>query len=266
MSNIQVMHAEHGLFRATVVRREQITPHMVRVTITGPDLANFVYQGFDQWFRLAVPVHDDDRFDNLPDRFGIGGFLRFLTLPKGTRPVIRNYTVRAFRKESLEIDIDFVVHGTEGVAGPWAASVEPGADLGFIDQGCGWRPVDADWLLIVADESALPAAASILRDLPRDANGHAFIELFDLADRQDVGAPEGVEVHWLQREAGTKPGSAALPALAELTFPAGAPYAFAVGEQALATGARRHLVNERNVPKGNVTFSGYWLVGKASPN
>jgi NADPH-dependent ferric siderophore reductase len=158
------------------------------------------------------------------------------------------------------------VHGTEGVAGPWAASVtagEPGSEVAFIDQGCGWKPQPHDWSLLVADESGLPAVAGVLRDLPRDATGHAVIELFDLADRQELGEPAGVTVHWLERPHGSAPGTAALPALADLEFPAGSVYAFAVGESAVATGARRHLVTERGVPKTHVTFCGYWKLGVA---
>lgn len=268
MSNIAVVHAPSGLVRTTVVRRELVTPHMVRVTFGGGDLDSFEFQGFDQWFRLAVPTHaGGDRFDNLPSNFGIGGYLKYLTLPSGTRPVIRNYTVRAFRPESLELDVDFVVHGTEGVAGPWAATVEPGtsgAEVAFIDQGRGWKPVPHDEVLLVADESGLPAVAGILRDLPRATRGHAVIEVFDLADRQPTDAPDGVEVHWVQRDPSTNPGTVALPTLRDLTFPTERTYAFAVGESAVATGARRHLVNERGVPKQNVTFCGYWKLGKAA--
>ncbi|WP_291048292.1 siderophore-interacting protein [Herbiconiux sp.] len=264
MSNITITHAPSGLVHTTVVRSERVTPHMMRVTLGGGELDRFEHRGFDQWFRLAVPVSEESRLDNLPDRFGLAGYLRFVTLPKGTRPVIRNYTVRAFRPESLELDVDFVVHGTEGVAAPWAASVQPGAEVAFIDQGCGWAPVPSDWLLLAADESGLPAVAGILRDLPRDAVGHAFVELFDDADRQLSEAPEGVQVHWLVRPEGAAPGAAVLPAVRELAFPAGSVYAFAVGESALATGVRRHLVSARGVPKGNVTFCGYWKRQKAN--
>ncbi|MEN2740931.1 siderophore-interacting protein [Microbacterium sp. X-17] len=264
MSNITITHAPSGLVRTSVVRSERISPHVVRVTFGGGDLAAFEYQGFDQRFRLAVPAHDQARLDNLPEKFGVGGYLRYLTLPRGTRPVIRNYTVRAFRPDPVELDVDFVVHGTEGVAGPWAASVDPGVEVAFIDQGRGWKPVPADWLLLVADESGLPAVAGILRDLPGDATGHAFIELFDAADRQDLERPAGVELHWLERSPAEAPGSAALPALRALEFPSTSVYAFAVGESALATGARRHLVNDRGVAKANVTFCGYWRAGRAS--
>ncbi|WP_156760326.1 siderophore-interacting protein [Microbacterium karelineae] len=258
MSNITVTHAESGLVHAEVVRRERITPHMTRVTLGGPDVARFEFRGFDQWFRLALPIGDEGALDRMPQRFGFGGYLSYLSIPKGQRPVVRNYTVRDYRESERELDIDFVVHGSEGVAGPWAARAVPGERVALIDQGCGWRGLDADWNLIVADESGLPAALGILRDLPRAATGHAIIELFDERDRQDVDAPVGVEVHWLVRAEAAEPGSAALPALEALDFPDGTPYAFAVGEQALAAGARRHLVRQRGVPKGGVTFSGYW--------
>ncbi|MCW4464997.1 SIP domain-containing protein [Glutamicibacter sp. MNS18] len=56
--------------------------------------------------------------------------------------------------------------------------------MALIDQGCGWNPAEATHSLIVADESAIPAALGILRDLPRDASGHALIEVFDGRDRQ----------------------------------------------------------------------------------
>jgi NADPH-dependent ferric siderophore reductase len=264
VSNIAVTHAPSGLVHAAVVRTERVTPHMMRVTLGGGDLARFEHRGFDQWFRLAVPVHDDDRFDNLPVRFGFGGYLRYLALTKGTRPVIRNYTVRAFRREALELDVDFVVHGTDGVAAPWAARVAPGAEVAFIDQGCGWNPVPADRVLLVADESGLPAVAGILRDLPRDARGDAIIELFDAADRQDVDAPAGVAVHWVERDAAAAPGALALPALRALDPGTDSVYAFAVGESSLSTGARRHLVGERGVPKRHVTFCGYWRRGSSA--
>lgn len=268
MSNIAVVHAPSGLVHTSVVRRELVTPHMVRVTFGGGDLADFAFQGFDQWFRLAVPTHaSGDRFDNLPSTFGVGGYLKYLTTPSGTRPVIRNYTARAFREDVAELDVDFVVHGTDGIAGPWAASVEPGsprAEVAFIDQGCGWKPVPHDEVLLVGDESGLPAVAGILRDLPRDARGHAIIELFDLADRQETDAPAGVEVHWVERAASANPGAAALPRLGDLTFDPQRTYAFAVGESAVATGARRHLVGERGMPKQNVTFCGYWKLGRAA--
>jgi NADPH-dependent ferric siderophore reductase len=258
ISNIEITHATTGVVEVEVTRAARISPHFVRLTVAGDDLAGWRHLGFDQWFRLAVPVADGTRFDNLSGTYDMAGYLRYLTLPRSTRPVIRNYTVREFRPEQLELDIDFVVHGDSGVAGPWADSLPIGASVGLIDQGCGYRPVDADRTLLVGDESALPAIVGILRDLPRDARGDALIELADIDDRQHVEAPDGVEVHWIVRRPGEAPGAAGLDHLRQLPDFDGSVYAFAAGESKLATGARRHLVGERGVPKGDVTFCGYW--------
>ncbi|CAN5413883.1 siderophore-interacting protein [soil metagenome] len=261
MSNITITHVDTGAIHAEVLRTKRISPNFVRVTLGGDDLARFEYRGFDQWFRLALPITDATRFDNLPGTFDTRGYVRFLMLPKSTRPVIRNYTVRAYRPESNELDIDFVVHGTDGIAGPWSVATRPGDRVAFLDQGCGWKTVPADYVLLVADETGLPAVAGILRDLPRDAVGHAVIELHDLADQQQTGAPDGVTVHWVVRESGAKPGQLALETSTGLALPEGTPYVFVVGESALATGLRRWAVTERGIPKTHVTFCGYWKQG-----
>ncbi|WP_127792629.1 siderophore-interacting protein [Agromyces sp. LHK192] len=257
-SNIVVTHAETGLVTAEVVEARRISPNFVRVTIEGDELAAWRDLGFDQWFRLAVPTNDHNRFDNLSDTFNTAAYLKYLTLPKATRPVIRNYTVREFRREQRRMDIDFVVHGDHGIAGPWAQRFPVGDTVGLIDQGCGFTPKGADTTVLVGDETALPAVVGILRDLPREASGHAIIELADLADRQDVAAPDGFSVHWLERAKGQTPAEAALARLRDLPAFEGSVEAFAGGESKLATGARRHLVGDRGVAKQAVSFCGYW--------
>ncbi|MFK4730566.1 siderophore-interacting protein [Agromyces mediolanus] len=257
-SNIAVTHSELGVVQAEVTAARRLSPHFVRLTVAGEALAGWRHLGFDQWFRLAVPTNDDTRFDNLADTFNMSGYLKYLTLPKSTRPVIRNYTVREFRPDARELDIDFVVHGEDGVAGPWAGSLPLGATVALIDQGCGYRHVESAEVVLVGDESALPAVLGILRDLPREARGHAVVEVPDLADAQPDEGPDGVELRWVARRPDAAVGAAALEALRELPPFVGAVSAFAAGESKLATGARRHLVNDRGVPKANVDFCGYW--------
>ncbi len=258
-SNIAVSHAQTGLVVAEVVHSEQISPHFVRITLGGEALRSWRHIGFDQWFRLALPVSDQTSFDGMSDRFDMRGYLRYLTLPKATKPVIRNYTVREFRQGAYELDIDFVVHGTAGVAGPWAATLPTGATVGIIDQGCGYRAVEGTSSVILAgEESAMPAVLGILRDLPADTVGSAVIEIPDAADRQPTVAPDGVDVHWIVRRGSGRPGAAALDALRSLPRPGGQVSAFIAGEQQLATGGRRHLVNELGIEKSAIDFSGYW--------
>jgi NADPH-dependent ferric siderophore reductase len=250
------------MLQLEVVRTERVTPNMVRVTLGGEALADFESQGFDQWFRLFLPHETPGESAEtnfrLPKRINLTGYVQFLAMPKATRPIMRNYTVRAFRPLENELDVDFVAHGDNGPASRWATSTSAGDTVALLDQGIMYNPQPADWQLFVGDESGLPAVAGVLRDLPRDTVGHAFLEVIDAADAQETGAPDGVAVHWLVRDRGAKPGSLALSTVQQFAFPDGSPYAFVVGEQSLPTSLRRYLVNERGVPKTHVSFCGFW--------
>jgi NADPH-dependent ferric siderophore reductase len=255
-----------GAYRARVLRTERVTPHMVRVTLGGDELRHLPAHGFDQWFRLFLPRGDGETdFGAVPERFGLSGYLKYLTTRSGSRPPFRNYTVRAHRPEAGELDVDFVVHGEMGIAGPWAQRAQPGEQVALIDQGRGFDPVpDAASYVLVGDESALPAICGILRDLPRDAVGQALIEVAEPADEQPYDAPAGMEVRWLPRaDAHARPGTQALAALLDRTpgRPEGLA-AYLAGEQALVAGGRRHLV-AAGVPKAQIAFTGYWKVGSA---
>jgi len=255
-----------GLYFAEVARTERVTPHMMRVTLAGEDLTRLPARGYDQWFRLFLPREDGTTdFDAVPERFGVAGYLKYLTSRSGTRPPFRNYTVRALRAEAGELDVDFVAHGTEGVAGPWAQRARAGERVALIDQGRGFDPLeDADFTLLVGDESALPAIAGILADLPREASGLAVIEIPEASDAQPVDAPAGFEVRWIARDdAHAQPGVRALEALRG--FRPARPetlQAYLVGEHTIPVEGRRHLV-AAGVPKSRIVFTGYWKVGRA---
>lgn len=255
-----------GLYSAQVLSSRWISPHMVRVTFGGDDVKRLPARGFDQWFRMFLPrAEGETDFGVVPERFGAAGYLRYLTAKSGTRPPFRNYTVRELRADAGELDVDFVAHGDRGIAGPWAQRARAGERVAFIDQGRGFDPVeDADRILLVGDESALPAIAGILRDLPRDAAGLALIEIPDPADQQAVEAPAGFELRWLaRRDSHDRPGTLALDAVRAYTpeHPATL-HAYLAGEQALVAESRRHLV-AAEVPKARIAFTGYWKAGRA---
>lgn len=255
-----------GAYAAEVVRSVRVTPHMVRVTFAGDDLARLPAHGFDQWFRLFLPRPEGETdFGAVPEQFGVAGYLKYLTAKSGTRPPFRNYTIRAHRPEERELDVDFVAHGDTGIAGPWAQRAEAGERVVLLDQGRGFDPrKDASSTLLVGDESALPAIAGILRDLPRDSSGLALVEIPGEDDAQPLQAPPGFEVHWLPRsDPHDRPGVLALEALRAFipADPAGL-HAYLAGEQALVAEGRRHLV-AAGVPKDRIVFTGYWKVGRA---
>ena len=245
-----------------VVRSERISPNFQRITVGGDALAALTPHGFDHWFRLFIPQESGETNYNLPKRVDMRGYLQYLRMPADTRPPMRNYTVREFRPDQLELDIDFVVHGDEGLATRFAVRAKPGDTVALLDQGAGFEFDPAvEHYLLAADETGLPAVAGILRDLPRDVRGSAVIEVPHAEDAQEVSAPEGIDVEWVVRGENDVPGVLALEAVKRWAKPTEPTTAYVVGEQALATGARRWLVNELGVPKKSVVFSGYWRIG-----
>ncbi|SDS37925.1 NADPH-dependent ferric siderophore reductase, contains FAD-binding and SIP domains [Paraoerskovia marina] len=257
-----------------VVRTARISPSIVRVTLGGDGLGQLTALGRDQWFRLFLPREGQDSL-RLPTRTSALWYAQYLTTPKAQRPHVRAYTVRAARPEERELDVDFVVHvdadGTSGPAATFALTAAPGDQVGILDQGISYYPEhEHDWTLVVADETGLPAVAGICASLPEDARGLVLAEIPTAADAQEFPVPPGVELRWVVRdEAGHQaddgvPGRAVLAALHAAELPAGTVYAYTCGESALATGARRHLVTERGVPKNHVDFVGYWRHGHAA--
>lgn len=249
-----------------VLRRERLSPHFARVTLGGGDIERFTPLGYDQWFRLFLPVSANS-LTRLPPRLTTLSYARFLTISKTDRPVLRNYSVRAYRPsgpEGPEIDVDFVLHGSaaDGTAGPaatWAETCAPGDSVALIDEGIGFNPPPGTRrVVLAADESGLPALAGILASLPADARGHALAEIPSAQDRQPLDHPEGVEVSWIVRDdPGAVPGAAALAAAQALPVPEEPCYGWVVGESELPVRLRRHWVRA-GMPKEHIMFCGYW--------
>lgn len=264
------------LIHLTVLRSERLSAHWIRVTLGGGEIEKFRPMGFDQWFRLFLPIGGDAALERVPAKANkMFGYLKFLRIPDGERPVMRNYSVRAYRPATVdagaEIDVDFVLHGSaaEGTAGPasrWAETCQPGEHVLIIDEGLTFNPQrGTERVLLVGDETALPAIASISASLPEDAVGMAIIEVPSTEDALAFPHPSGVEVVWIVRPHDVAPGSLALATLGRTTLPDAPFHAYAAGEQALASGVRKHLVGERGVDKNAVSFCGYWKIGAASP-
>ncbi|GAA3659657.1 siderophore-interacting protein [Microbacterium marinilacus] len=272
-----VKPAQQELLRLTVRRAERLSPHWMRITLADGEIERFRPMGYDQWFRIFLPVSGEEGLERLPAKANrLLGYLRYLRIPDGLRPVMRNYTVRAYRASSAdggpEIDVDFVLHGSasDGTAGPasrWAETCAPGEDVVIIDEGLGFNPErGVRQVLLVADETGQPAIAGVCATLPDDASGLVLIEAPHADDVLEFDRPAGVEVRWLVRDDPHQvPGARALAALREADVTQPGLHAFVVGEQALATGARRLLVGERGLDRNAVSFVGYWRSGSASP-
>ncbi|MER5885791.1 siderophore-interacting protein [Streptomyces sp. NPDC001941] len=242
---------------ARVVRTERLTPHMVRVTFGGEGLAEFATNGHtDSYVKVLFPPEGV----TYPEPFDIEQI--WADFPREQWPLNRTYTVRNWDPAARELDVDFVVHGDEGLAGPWAARATPGEEVHLLGPGGDYTPdATADWHLLVGDESALPAVAAALEALPAGALVHAFVEVSGPEEEQEIAAPEGVSVTWLHR--GDAPvGEALVKSVRELEFPEGRLHAFVHGEAGVVKELRRHLRLEREVPRERLSISGYWRLGQ----
>jgi NADPH-dependent ferric siderophore reductase len=180
-------------------------------------------------------------------------------LPREHWPVTRTYTVRAWDPEHRELTLDFVLHGDEGLAGPWAMRAQPGETVRFMGPGGAYAPdPDADWHLLVGDESALPAIARSMESLPGGARVYAFVEIAGPEEEQKIDSD--VDVIWLHR--GSRPvGEALVEAVRALEFPEGRVHAFVHGEAHFVKELRQLLRVERGVPREDLSISGYWRLG-----
>jgi NADPH-dependent ferric siderophore reductase len=244
----------------TVIRREQLSPHMVRIVAGGDGFADYVNNDFvDRYVKIVFPQPGVDYALPL-DLWTIRE-----TLPREQWPFTRTYTVRWVDPAARELAIDFVIHGDEGLAGPWAASAQPGDALTFTGPGGAYNPApDADWYLFAGDEAALPAIAASLESLPAAAKGVAFLEVDSDADLQPIAAPSGVALTWLRRN-GVPAGTSDLlvSAVANADWPAaGTVDVFAHGERGYMKGLRDVFFVQRGLERKQVSLSGYWAAGR----
>lgn len=256
------------LREAEVVRVIDLTPGMRRVTLAGEQLGAFTSaNGFPQ------PAFDSPGFDDdlslyfpypgesepvLPAQGEVK-----LVYPKDRRPLSRDYTVRRWDPAAGELDVDFVKHGV-GTGTTWAYRAQPGDRAHFAGPSSSKSfPVDVDWFLVAGDDTALPAIGRLLDELPEDAQAQVFIEVAEGDHRQHLRVLPGVKVTWLVRhgaEAGTVP--LLVDAVRNTDWWEGRPFAWVAGERTAVRDLRRHLVEDRGVPKPDIEFTGYWRRGE----
>src|SRR5918998_1767199 len=175
---------------ATVTAREPLTPLMVRFTLTAPDFADLGVEEPGEILTLGWCAPGEELI--LPEE---GWRFR-----GGQEQHWRNFTVRAYRPERAEIDVDFFLHGDLGRASAWAIRATPGDTVGYAGPRIHFAPdPGADWTLLVADETGLPALLAIAESLPAGHRVIALAEIEDERERQDVETDAALDLRWLHR-------------------------------------------------------------------
>lgn len=208
-------------YDATVVSREQVTPHLVRLTV---DVPGFVSTGVaDEWVGLVVPGQFQSRY----------------------------YTVRSVDGARLVLDV--VVHQV-GLVTEWASGDPVGQQVTITEpKGSFLPPPDAGWLLLVGDLTALPAMARIAVEHGSSLPTRVVAEV-PTDSRVEGYFTDGVEVTWLPTD-----GASRLAEVVEsLDFPDGPGYFWMAGESAQMRAIRKHLMRERKLPSTQYDVMGYW--------
>ena len=207
-------------YDAEVLRREQLSDHLVRLVLGGPGLASFESTGVpDEWVGLVVPGQFQSRY----------------------------YTVRSW--DGAELVLDVVVHEV-GLVTEWAQREVVGETVTITEpKGSFAMPAGAAWLLLVGALTALPAMARISATV--DVPTRVWAEVPD-----DLSAYLAGDVTWL---APPGEGQSALASVVEaIDWPAGEGYFWMAGESAQMRAIRKHLMRDRKLPSSAYDVMGYW--------
>ncbi len=223
----RVERVRHELKRRnlTVTRVEDLTPHFRRITFIDESLSDFVSASFDDHIKVFV---DDAR---------------------------RDYTPRSFDNAARELVIEFALHG-DGPAAEWAERAVPGATLDIGGpKGSMIVPLDYDWHLLVGDETAFPAVARRLEELPAGAKAIVILQATEAADRRAFAGAADVDLTWVETD------EQLLAAVRALALPAGEGYAWCAGEASTMAALRKELVDVKGHPGEAIRAAAYWKRG-----
>jgi NADPH-dependent ferric siderophore reductase len=220
---------QRRVLETTVADTSWLTAGMVRVVVTGEDLAEFGAGEFtDHYVKLQLEK-------------------------------VRTFTVSGFDRERLRLTLDFVVHGDSGVAGPWAMRAKRGDTLRLMGPGGAYSPYPhAGWHLMVGDPSVIPAISASLRRAPEGVPVHVVLKAGGPEERQPLETPGDLRTSWILGAPGPEREEAVLAAVRSIDLPAESVHAFVHGEASSVRAVRRHLLVDRGVPREALSASGYW--------
>lgn len=243
-----------------VVAVEDLSPTFRRITFGGEDFQHFQdSDAVDKYVKLLLPRDADS---GMTPPFDLDELRK--TMPRDQLPLRRTYTVHSVDPTTETLKMDFVIHGADGLAGPWAERAKVGDLLQFSGPGGKYQPSrEADWHLLAGDEAAIPAIGAALAAMPDDAVGYAVIEVATAEDEWNLTAPEGIEVTWLHRGGPFTPESTVLEqAVKDLPWREGRVQAFVHGERESMKALRGYLHDERGVDRADLSLSAYWAYGR----
>ena len=267
LSGRTAQRVRHELLRrnVSVVRSTRLTPGMLRITLGGAELRGFYSPGFDDHVKLFFPDLATGEFNLSAGGLGSPGGPGAEPAPDAPRPIMRDYTPRHFDAQALTLDIDFALHEA-GPATQWALQAKVGDPLVIGGpRGSFLLPTDFDWHLLVGDDTALPAIARRLAELPAGSRAVVVAEVDNAECVQTLQSAAALQVQWVFRGASAAGESAGLlAALQALAWPAGDFHAWVACETGAAKAVRSYLLAERGAQPKWLKAAGYWRRGSSA--
>ena len=231
---------------AVVGSIERVTPGVIRVAFTGDDLASFAQ---------TKPAGHMKLFFAPPDR-------PLDLSPDAPRPPSRTFTPRRYDAARRRLEVEFALHG-EGLASNWAMAARVGDPMLLSGPGGGYPiPEGIQRIVIVADDTAIPAAGMIIEALPRDCEVTVLCEIASAADERALSPTVACRPSWLHRAPGAARPGALLEAAAASLSPQRADTCWWVGCEAGAMRRIRDgLLRGRGVAPALLHTRGYWKAG-----
>ncbi|HIW90818.1 MAG TPA: siderophore-interacting protein [Candidatus Corynebacterium avicola] len=264
------------LIAVTVTAAEQLGPNLRRLTLASPGLRELTLTGPDEFFGLLMP-RDRGEF-TLFDTAGRNIRAAVAEIGEDERPGLRWYTVRHFRQEAGEIDVDVVMHDDHpGPGATWVAAAQPGDTAGIWLANAIWTRHNTDSPLFVADPSAVPALRAVLEFTvdhhPEDLKDYHLVIVTDGGTDLESGFAE----EWQDKVASltvlnATPEQATEAVRTHLTeaTAAGHPstkpgYVWASGEAGMAKAVRGVAVDDWGLDSSVINWVAYWIEGRPRP-
>lgn len=228
-ASARVQRVRHEIVRRElqVTQVEILSPNVRRICLGGSELQGFTSLGFDDHIKLIWPG-------------------------EGDAVLMREYTPRAYDAANGQLVLEFAMH-EQGLATDWAAQAYPGVGLKIAGPRSSMLiPADFDWHVLIGDETALPAIARRLDELPAATRVIVFAKTADARDQRQFTSQANLEVHWFADDA------VLLAALAAYHFPSGEGFVWGAGEYHTIQAMQSLLAQEKGIAAEALRLSAYW--------